>query len=74
MSHHGAAKTVELNVEGMSCGHCKASVEKAVSALTGVSEVAVDLAGKSVKVTYNSEKVNAEAVKKAITDQGYEVV
>ena len=28
-----------LNVSGMSCGHCKAAVEKAVGALPGVSKV-----------------------------------
>lgn len=76
MSHccGGGQDTVTLNVEGMSCGHCKASVEKAVSALAGVSKVDVDLAGKKVSITYAPEKVNQAAFKKAITDQGYEVV
>lgn len=75
MSHccGGSEKTVALNVEGMSCGHCKAAVEKAVSALDGVSKVDVDLAGKKVSVTYNPDKVNEDAFKKAITGQGYEV-
>lgn len=27
---------VTLNVEGMSCGHCKASVEKAVRGVAGL--------------------------------------
>ncbi len=74
MSHcHSAEKTVVLNVEGMTCGHCKASVEKAVSALNGVSKVDVDLTGKKVSVAYNPEKVNEDAFIKAITGQGYEV-
>ncbi|MDA8211299.1 MAG: copper ion binding protein [Clostridia bacterium] len=76
MSHccGGGQQTVSLNVEGMSCGHCKASVEKAVSALDGVSKVDVDLAGKKVNITYAPEKVKPDAFKKAITGQGYEVV
>lgn len=76
MSHccGGGQQTVSLNVEGMSCGHCKASVEKAVSALDGVSKVDVDLAGKKVNITYAPGKVNPDAFKKAITGQGYEVV
>lgn len=70
----GGEKTAVLNVEGMSCGHCKASVEKAVSALAGVSKVDVDLAGKKVSVTFSTDKVNEDAVKKAISEQGYEVL
>lgn len=65
--------TIVLNVGGMSCGHCKASVEKAVSALTGVSNAEVDLAAKNAKITYNPENVNEDAIKKAITDAGYEI-
>lgn len=76
MSHccGGSEKIATLNVEGMSCGHCKAAVEKAVTALDGVFKVDVDLAGKKVSVTYNPEKVNEDTFKKAITGQGYEVV
>lgn len=75
MSHccGGSEKIADLNVEGMSCGHCKAAVEKAVSALDGVSKVDVDLAGKKVSVTYNADKANEDTIKKAITSQGYEV-
>lgn len=69
----GSNKTVVLNVDGMSCGHCKASVEKAVSALEGVSSVDVDLAGKKATITFNPEKVNEDAFKKAITGAGFQV-
>ena len=34
---------IELNVEGMSCGHCKTSVEKALKSVTGVEKVQVFL-------------------------------
>ncbi|MFZ5641025.1 MAG: copper chaperone CopZ [Bacillota bacterium] len=74
MSHHNETKTAVLNVEGMSCGHCKAAVEKAVSALEGVSKVDVDLAGKKVSVTYDTGKTDEDAIKKAISGQGYDVV
>ncbi|MEW8382051.1 MAG: cation transporter, partial [Candidatus Thiodiazotropha taylori] len=40
-----------LSIDGMSCQHCVASVEKAVTALPGVSRVAVDLQGASAEVT-----------------------
>lgn len=70
----GSEKELNLNVEGMSCGHCKAAVEKAVSALNGVSSVQVELAAKKVVITYNPDKVSEEAIKQAISDQGYDVL
>lgn len=70
----GSDKELILNVDGMSCGHCKAAVEKAVSALDGVSCVKVDLAAKKVVVNFNPDKVNEEAIKESISDQGYDVV
>ena len=32
-----------LKIEGMTCSHCKAAVEKALKAVPGVIDVAVDL-------------------------------
>ncbi len=66
-------ETVKLNVEGMSCSHCENSVKKAVGGLVGVSSVEVDLAGKTVTVDYDTEKVKVEEMKEAIEDQGYDV-
>ncbi|MBH5320181.1 heavy-metal-associated domain-containing protein [Paenibacillus sp. GSMTC-2017] len=63
---------VELNVEGMSCGHCVNSVEKALGEI-GVSGK-VDLANKKVAVEYDESKVTVDAIKAAIEDQGYDVV
>jgi len=59
-------------VEGMSCGHCKAAVEKALKSVDGVENAAVDLQSKTAEVTLSGE-VNDNVLKKAITDAGYEV-
>ncbi len=61
-----------LIVEGMSCGHCKAAVEKALKAVDGVENAVVDLEKKSASVTLNKE-VSDEALSKAVVDAGYEV-
>jgi copper chaperone len=63
---------ITLSVEGMSCGHCVNSVEKAVESV-GANGI-VDLAGKSVTIEYDSSKVSLETIKAAIADQGYDVV
>lgn len=65
---------VVLNVNGMSCSHCVNAVKKAVGALDGVSQVDIDLEGKTVTVDYNASKVTLDNIKFEIDDQGYEVV
>ncbi|MBB3112294.1 copper chaperone [Paenibacillus phyllosphaerae] len=62
-----------LKVEGMSCGHCVASVEGAVKKLGGAT-AKVDLASKSVSVEFDAQKVTLAAIKDAIEEQGYDVV
>jgi len=66
-------ETIVLQVEGMSCGHCKASVEKALKALPGVADATVNLEAKNVTVQYDNNVVGVDAMKKAIEDDGYEV-
>ncbi len=69
-----AKEVTVLNVEGMSCQHCVKSVTQAVGALAGVAGVKVDLATKKVTVNYDADQVRLEAIKEAITDQGYDVL
>lgn len=60
-----------LKIEGMMCKHCKARVEKALKAVSGVESVEVDLEAKTAEVTGSA---SAEALKQAVTDAGYQVV
>ncbi|MDE6527490.1 MAG: permease [Muribaculaceae bacterium] len=61
--------TITYLVKGMSCNHCKASVEKALRALPGTENVSVDLS--SGKVAVDGE-ASTEAIEKAVTDAGFE--
>jgi Cu+-exporting ATPase len=60
-----------IKVNGMMCPHCKAMVEKVCKAIPGTEDAVVDLTAKNVTVTGNPD---VEAMKKAITEAGYEVV
>ncbi|MBC8537007.1 heavy metal translocating P-type ATPase [Feifania hominis] len=60
-----------MHIEGMSCGHCSARVEKALGALDGVS-ASVDLEAKTATVTL-SAAVSDEALTAAVTEAGYTV-
>ena len=69
----GKTMTTVINVNGMMCEHCKATVEKVTKAVEGVSNSIVNLDEKNVTIEY-AEGTDLEKVKKAITDAGYEVV
>lgn len=61
-------KTVKI--EGMMCMHCVKAVEKALTAVEGVTGVSVSLEDKQAVVEGTAE---AEALKAAVVDAGYEV-
>jgi copper ion binding protein len=63
-----------LNVEGMSCAHCKMAVTKAVSSLEGVGSVEVSLENNTATVEFEESKLSLETIKQAIQAQGYAVV
>ncbi|MEN2768909.1 copper chaperone CopZ [Ornithinibacillus xuwenensis] len=66
-------QTTTLDVRGMTCGHCKMSVEGALNELEGVSNVEVDLATGKVNVTFDDSKVTLAQLQEAVEDQGYDV-
>ena len=65
--------TTVINVNGMMCEHCKATVEKVTRGVEGVSNSEVNLDAKKVTIEHSAD-TDLEKVKKAITDAGYEVV
>lgn len=65
--------TITLNVQGMTCNHCKMAVTNALTELTGVQNVEVNLQEGTVNVEYDEAKVDVEKMKEAIEDQGYDV-
>ncbi|GAC90487.1 copper-ion-binding protein [Anoxybacillus flavithermus NBRC 109594] len=65
--------TITLQVQGMTCGHCKAAVKSALEQLDGVSRVEVHLQEGTVDVEYDETKVSVEKLKEAIEEQGYDV-
>ncbi len=65
--------TITLNIEGMTCGHCTASVEKALLGVPGVSAAKADLAAKNAVVTA-ADTVDAKALAAVVEDIGFDVV
>jgi copper chaperone len=63
-------ETLTYSVPGMHCGHCKAAVERELSAVEGVDAVEADLDSKVVTVAGRS--LSDDALRAAIEEAGYE--
>lgn len=63
----------EMIIEGMSCGHCKMRVEKALGALEGVDKAEVVLEDKKALIELSGD-VSEAVLKSAVEEAGYEVV
>ncbi|MCT9144267.1 heavy-metal-associated domain-containing protein [Streptomyces violarus] len=59
-------------VAGMSCGHCKATLTRAIGELDGVSGVDVDLGTGHVTVTSAAEPDDA-VIAETVDEAGYEL-
>ena len=64
---------MKLYVEGMSCNHCKMRVEKALSGISGVKSVTVDLEKGTAEVEAFGE-LDFDILKEIIDDAGYDLV
>lgn len=60
--------TTELNISGMTCGHCQTAVTKALKSVPGVQEAQVDLQHGTATV---QGQADIQALLAAVTEEGY---
>ncbi len=65
-------KTVELKIEGMTCGHCVMGVKKELGKVTGLTVQNVEI-GKAL-VEYDEATVTADQLARIIEEAGYRLV
>ena len=66
--NHGSTSMYEYDIPDMSCGHCVASVEKAIKAIDPKANADVDLMKRRALVT---SAVDPQAIAAAIDEAGY---
>ena len=64
---------VTIQVGGMHCDMCVASIEKGVNELEGIESVKATLADSVAVVRFDSKKVDLAAIEKAIEKRGYTI-
>ena len=65
-------KTI-LEVKGMKCGGCEATVQGAVQALAGVLAAKANHKQNTVEVEWEEEKIDLAAIRSAIAGKGFQV-
>lgn len=64
--------TKEVYIDGMSCMHCAAKVEKALASVSGVADAKVDLVNKKAVVKLKKD-IDNTTLKATVEDLGYNV-
>lgn len=67
-------ESITIGIEGMTCGGCVASVQRALKQLDGVEKVDVSLAQHEAVIEYVPGRVNPATLRSAIEGAGFEVV
>lgn len=66
------ANTV-LNVPDISCEHCERTITNALTPISGIRLVQVDIAGKQVRVDFDESKVSVDQMKDVLQEEDYPV-
>ena len=67
----GTVEQAVLTAPDISCGHCVATVTKAVGSLSGVEGVEANEETKEVCVAYDPNRVSVAAIREALDEAGY---
>ncbi|GAC1645366.1 MAG: mercury resistance system periplasmic binding protein MerP [Acidobacteriaceae bacterium] len=66
-----APQTVTLDVQNMTCPVCPITVKKSLQSVSGVSDVSIDFAKKTARVTYDPDKAKSADLTAATANAGY---
>jgi mercuric ion binding protein len=66
-----AIKTVKLEIEGMTCGQCAASINTALKKVDGVRKIDITFEKKGGTVEYDPAKVTEKTIVEAINKTGF---
>ena len=70
-SSRRSQERLRFAVGGMSCTSCAATIEKKLSALAGIDQVSVNLAGNFAQVSFQPETVSPQEIYTAVEQAGF---
>jgi len=66
-------ETVQLKVDGMTCGGCVNSIQNALGSRDGVAKAKADLDAKLVTIEFDPALIQRNGLVEAIEDAGFDV-
>jgi copper chaperone CopZ len=66
----GTIQKIEIKTSAI-CGHCKENIEGALKKVDGVVKSTLDVDTKIATVEFDSQKTNADDIRKTISNTGY---
>lgn len=64
---------VVLNVPNISCGHCERTIVGALTPVAGISQVAVDIANRQVRIEFDESSVALAQIEEILAEEDYPV-
>lgn len=65
--------TINLNVEGITCGGCEKSIRNALLERDGISDATASHETGVVAIEYDESKIQQDQLKQAIEEAGFDV-
>jgi Cu+-exporting ATPase len=65
---------IELQIRGMHCASCAASIENKLKNIEGIESVVVNFATATASIIYNPRLISTDQIAKEINEYGYEVI
>lgn len=66
-----SVKTVTLDIEGMTCGQCAASINTALKKIEGVRKIDINFEQKGGTVEYDPAKVSEKTIVETVNKTGF---
>lgn len=71
IAQNANARTVEIDVYGMTCAFCVDSLERKFGKMESVSKVEVSLKNKKIRLETDDKQPSIEVIKQTVLDTGF---
>ncbi|NIA22474.1 MAG: heavy metal translocating P-type ATPase, partial [Anaerolineaceae bacterium] len=72
MDDHGQGETITLELSGMHCASCAATIQKALRGADGVAEAEVNFAVAQARVTFRPQETGPDRLVEVVREAGYQ--
>lgn len=66
-------ENISFNIPSLGCSECSEKIRSTVKAITGVQNVSVNLKSQQLSVEFDPSRINADTIKTAVSEMGYDI-